>query len=587
MKNLSIRIKIMIGFLAVVVILIILGIFSLDQLNSVNNDTKDITNHWLPSVNQASQINQKFTLFRVKEYRLIIAFSEEDIKKTEAEMDAIKVQIENITKEYDKIIVTKEGRRIFDTFKTDYSKYIEENRKIIEQVNNRQIAEAKVLLSGNSLTYYYSIADNLNKLVELSNTGSDEASVRVMKTYNSAFLFIIVIIAISVLVSIIVAFYIANIISKGIGKIKDAAQKFAIGDMAIDFDIDSKDEIGKLADAFRDLAGTMATISENAKRISRGDLTVTIQKRSEKDELLGSLGEMVARINEIVGQITEAANNVAISSSEMSSTATELSQGANEQASAAEEISSSIEEMTTTIQQNSDNANQTENIAVTSSEGIGEVNKASLSSLEAIKQIVEKIKIINSIAEKTDILAINAAIEAARAGEHGKGFAVVAAEVRKLAETSQKAALEINQFSAGSLKITENTTLLMSKIIPDIQRTAQLVQEIAASSAEQTAGAEQISKAVEQLSQVTQQNSASAEELSSSSEELASQAEMLKETISFFKTNKQYTMESTHHEKHKSPAASLIKHSPLKEYAPKGVDILNGSDFQENNYEKY
>jgi methyl-accepting chemotaxis protein len=234
----------------------------------------------------------------------------------------------------------------------------------------------------------------------------------------------------------------------------------------------------------------------------------------------------------------ESAQNVSSGSGQLSSTAVQIAQGANEQASAAEEVSSSIEEMNSTIQQNTDNAVQTEKIAVSASQGIVDVTNAALKSLEATKLIAEKIKIINAIAEKTDILAINAAIEAARAGEHGKGFAVVAAEVRKLAETSQKAAIEINSLSSTSLKLTEEGGELMMKLTPEIQRTATLVQEIAAASAEQNSGATQIVKAIEQLSQVTQQNSAAAEEMSSTSEELASQAEALQEAISFFNTGK-------------------------------------------------
>jgi methyl-accepting chemotaxis protein len=366
-----------------------------------------------------------------------------------------------------------------------------------------------------------------------------------------------------------------------------AAEKIAIGDTDVDIDVDSKDEIGKLAKAFGNLVKTMNDIASSAKLISNGDLTVNIIKRSEKDELLGALSEMVTRLNEIVGQITEASSNVAISSGEMSSTATQLSQGANEQASSAEEISSSIEEMNTTIQQNSDNAIQTEKIAVASSKGIDDVFQASKLSLDAIKQIVEKIKIINSIAEKTDILAINAAIEAARAGDHGKGFAVVAAEVRKLAETSQKAAIEINQLSAGSLKITEDTSILMSKLIPDIQRTTQLVQEIAASSVEQSSGADQIGKAIEQLSQVTQQNSAAAEEMSSSSEELASQAELLKETISFFNTGNKIS-NKPHAEKRGLKHSSLSDHHAVSKTKPsKGADIIIDNDNSDQVFEQY
>jgi methyl-accepting chemotaxis protein len=286
------------------------------------------------------------------------------------------------------------------------------------------------------------------------------------------------------------------------------------------------------------LIDALLFVTETTKKLSQGDLTMQVELRSENDELLKAISFMVAKLNDVMTQLMEAAENVAAGSNEMSLTASSLAQGANEQAASSEEVSSSVEEMASTIQQNSENAVETEKIATSSAIGIAEVNQASQKSLEAIRLIAEKIRVINDIAEKTDILAINAAIEAARAGEHGKGFAVVAAEVRKLAEVSQKAAIDINTLSSSSLKQTEEAGTQMAKILPDIQRTARLVQEIAAASREQSAGAEQIAKAVDQFSQVTQQNSASAEEMSSGSEELSSQAEMLREIVSQFNTGK-------------------------------------------------
>lgn len=294
-----------------------------------------------------------------------------------------------------------------------------------------------------------------------------------------------------------------------------------------------------------------------------------------------ALSEMVLQLNEIVSQVMEAAENVSISSNEMSTTANQLSQGANEQAASAEEVTSSIEEMSSAIQQNSDNAIQTEKIAVLSAQGIMDVNSSAQKSLEAMRQISEKIKVINDIAEKTDILAINAAIEAARAGEHGKGFAVVAAEVRKLAEVSQKSAIEINTLSSSALRVTEESGAMMQKMIPEIQRTAQLVQEIAASSNEQRSGSEQITKAIIQFSQVTQQNSAAAEEMSSSSEEMASQAEMLKDTIGFFDIGKQIV--ATRSIKTKSN-----QNSSKKIEIKKGVSYhLSEPSVNDNDFEKY
>ena len=332
-----------------------------------------------------------------------------------------------------------------------------------------------------------------------------------------------------------------NTLDSVIGPLNVAAlyvDKISKGDMP-DFITDEYNgDFNNIKNNLNSLIKSFNEIITKAKMVAQGDLTITLAKRSDNDELMGALSEMVSRLSDIVGQVMEAAENVATSSSEMSTSAVQISEGANEQSASAEEVSSSIEEMSSSIQQNSDNSISTEKIAVASAQGMMEVNISAQKSLEAIRQISDKIKIINDIAGKTDILAINAAIEAARAGEQGKGFAVVAAEVRKLAEVSQKAAVEINQLSASSLRVTEESGSLMMKIIPEIQKTAQLVKEIAASSNEQRSGSDQITKAVMQFTQVTQQNAAAAEEMSSSSEELASQAELLKETISFFNTGK-------------------------------------------------
>jgi methyl-accepting chemotaxis protein len=342
-----------------------------------------------------------------------------------------------------------------------------------------------------------------------------------------------------------------------------AARQIALGNLYVDLEINTNDEIGSLSRSFEEMKQALKLITEKAQLVADGDLTVTLAKRSENDEMMEALNNMVVRLNDIVGQVMESIQNVSSGSGQLSSTAVQIAQGANEQASAAEEVSSSIEEMNSTIQQNTDNSLQTERIAVAASQGIVEVSNASSKSLEATRMIAEKIKIINAIAEKTDILAINAAIEAARAGEHGKGFAVVAAEVRKLAETSQKAAIEINTLSATSLKLTEESGSKMAMLIPDIQRTATLVQEIAAASAEQNSGSAQIAKAIDQLSQVTQQNSAAAEEMSSTSEELASQAESLQEIISYFNTGKSFKTETKHsvaiHPKQEKKTASSAK----------------------------
>jgi methyl-accepting chemotaxis protein len=276
-----------------------------------------------------------------------------------------------------------------------------------------------------------------------------------------------------------------------------------------------------------------------SNKLSNGDLTINIDVKSadETGQLLMAMKTMVDKLRGVVSDVKTASDNVASGSQQLSAGAEQMSQGTTEQAASTEEASSSIEEMNATIRQNADNAMQTEKIALKSASDAQESGKAVSQTVAAMKDIAQKISIIEEIARQTNLLALNAAIEAARAGEHGKGFAVVASEVRKLAERSQSAAGEISQLSSSSVQIAEQAGAMLAKLVPDIQKTAELVQEITASSKEQSGGADQINGAIQQLNQVVQQNAGAAEEMASTAEELASQADQLQATISFFKVN--------------------------------------------------
>ncbi len=287
----------------------------------------------------------------------------------------------------------------------------------------------------------------------------------------------------------------------------------------------------------RSIADPLVKGVEFAQSVSEGDLTVSIDidQKDEVGMLTNALKEMVRKLSQVVGNITAGSDNVASGSQELSSTSEELSQGATEQSAAAEEASSSMEQMGSNIRQNADNALQTEKIALQAAKDAKEGGKSVEETVAAMKNIAGKISIIEEIARQTNLLALNAAIEAARAGEAGKGFAVVASEVRKLAERSQQAAGEINKLSASSVQVSESAGEMLRKIVPDIQKTAELVQEISAACNEQNTGADQINRAIGELDKVIQQNASASEEMSSTAEELSSQAEELQSTIGFFR----------------------------------------------------
>ncbi len=535
LHNIKIGIRLGLGFSIILFFFCIAGFIMVLELNVVNKNSAQIEDESLPYALLAKDM--AFGVVQVQQWLTDVSATHDPAGYDDAEEAANRFR-EGLTK-FDQLFERNHDTpslEQLEDLETAFEQYYEEGKVMVNAYLTRGIEAGNKIMKD-----FDNTAEALErKMEDFKNTQVNEAGSMIKAIVDAVSNVRRVMLSLSGLVivlSLATAFFITRSITLPVNGLVSILKNIAKGDLSQNINIYQKDEIGILADALRGMVTNLKATAQMAEQIAKGNLTVSVNVLSEKDVLGNALTDMVNRLQDIVRDVKTAAENVASGSQALSAGSTEMSQGTTEQAAAAEQASSSMEQMTANIRQNSDNAMQTEKIALKAAQDVQESGSAVIDTGLAIRKIAKKISIIEEIARQTHMLSLNATIEAARAEEYGKGFGVVASEVRALAERSQTAVVEIMELADTTLTVGEKAAEMLTNLVPDIQKTAELVQEITVASREQHSGAEQNNRAIQQLDQVIQQNVSSSEELASTAEELAAQSEHLQGAIEFFKVD--------------------------------------------------
>ncbi|WP_137129554.1 methyl-accepting chemotaxis protein [Rhizobium sp. FY34] len=532
----TIKLKLAFAFGLMTVLIIGMALYSTFSLSTLNQSASNMIDGPVKRLDYALTISGKMSeAIRAQKNALLEQDAAEAGEYYRAS-DLLMVELLDLAKS-GLAIASVEGKPYWETLIVSANSFKTRSEELPKLQMAGQLPAAIALSNGEIRQIAAKSSEAITALLGVQKRGLERADAANEELYANTRLTMTLVAAGASILAILAGTWIALGINSGLRKVMAVADAVSIGDLNQNVEIRTNDEIKDLVEKINLMTANLRNTAEIADQIANGNLTVAPKPLSDKDTLGKSLESMVARLRGVVGDALAAGDNVSSGSQELSSSSEMLSQGATEQASAAEEASAAMEQMAANIKQNADNAAQTEKIARQSSRDAEASGQAVNRAVGAMRTIAQKISIVQEIARQTDLLALNAAVEAARAGEHGKGFAVVASEVRKLAERSQAAAAEISALSGDTVQVATDAGDMLSRLVPDIQKTAELISEISAACREQDVGASQINEAIQQLDKVTQQNAGASEQMSATSEELAAQAEELQASISFFRVD--------------------------------------------------
>jgi len=498
-SNFKIGVRLIAGFLLVASISLVVGLIGISNASKIDSMADNMYSRELLGLSYIKEANINLVYIGRARGNFLLANSQEERDRHQAAI----AKYSTTTKEYvDKarpLFFSEKGKGLLASFDQTWTVYQSEMQKALNLASTKKLQERDEALHA-ALDSARANADKLDNMLSeltvLKEGNAKDAADQTSQLYESSRAMMIGFITGGLVLGVLLGFIISRSVTRPLSKAVDAANRLAEGDLTVNVEATGKDETA---------------------------------------QLLQAMQNMVQKLSQVVSEVNSSAESLAGASEEVSATAQSLSQASSGQGAGVEETSATIKQMTASISQNTENAKITDGMATKASSEATEGGEAVKATVTAMKQIAQKIVIIDDIAYQTNLLALNAAIEAARAGEHGKGFAVVAAEVRKLAERSQIAAQEIGSVASSSVELAETAGRLLDQMVPNIRKTSDLVQEITAASEEQSSGVSQINSAVSQLSQTTQQNASSSEELAATAEEMSSQAEQLQQAMAFFR----------------------------------------------------